>query len=225
MASNAEQDLTSILYTDSGIYRNRQFSRADAITLQTTYDEVFILWSQELKYRANFSTVNQVVNMPVVYAKVSGVEDGKVEAYWQKIKLLLGDDTMLIPSLPYVVSGAANQFQPLAVKTLRNGRLKREEIKADRQYPFALLREELQEHMFDKVLLMLDEADDQRHVHQRHGIHGAGDGAEHEPRYRPAAAKFRFYEEESQDGRAVYGRAAVFAGGCNPDDLPESGGL
>ena len=157
MASNAEQDLTSILYTDSGIYRNRQFSRADAITLQTTYDEVFILWSQELKYRANFSTVNQVVNMPVVYAKVSGVEDGKVEAYWQKIKLLLGDDTMLIPSLPYVVTGAANQFQPLAVKTLRNGRLKREEIKADRQYPFALLREELQEHMFDKVQLMLDE--------------------------------------------------------------------
>lgn len=42
---------------------------------------------------------------------------------------------MLIPSLPYVVTGAANQFQPLAVKTLRNGRLKREEIKADRQYP------------------------------------------------------------------------------------------
>ena len=96
-----------MLYTDSGIYRNRQFSRADAITLQTTYDEVFILWGQELKYRANFSTVNQVVNMPVVYAKVSGVEDGKVEAYWQKIKLLLGDDTMLIPSLPYVVTGAA----------------------------------------------------------------------------------------------------------------------
>ena len=85
MASNAEQDLTSILYTDSGIYRNRQFSRADAITLHTTYDEVFILWGQELKYRANFRTVNQVVNMPVVYAKVSGVEDGKVEAYWQKI--------------------------------------------------------------------------------------------------------------------------------------------
>ena len=157
MASNAEQDLTSILYTDSGIYRNRQFSRADAITLQTTYDEVFILWSQELKYRANFSTVNQVVNMPVVYAKISGVEDGKVEAYWQKIKLLLGDDTMLIPALPYVVTGTANQFQPLAVKTLRNGRLKREDIKADRQFPFALLREELQEHMFDKVQLMLDE--------------------------------------------------------------------
>lgn len=156
MASNAEQDLTSILYTDSGIYRNRQFSRADTITLQTTYDEVFILWNQELKYRSNFSTVNQVVNMPVVYAKVSGIENGKVEAYWQKIKLLLGEQTQLIQAFPFVSAGNGNQFQSLAVKALKNGKLKRDEIKAHRQYPFALLREELQEHIFDKVQLMLD---------------------------------------------------------------------
>lgn len=156
VASNAEQDLTSILYTDSGIYRNRQFSQADAITLQTTYDEIFILWDQELKYRSNFSTVNQVVNMPVVYAKVSGVEGGKVEAYWQKIKLLLGAQTVLIKSFPYVGSNSGNQYQSLAVKALRNGKLKRDEIKAHRQYPFALLREDLQNHIFDKVQLMLD---------------------------------------------------------------------
>ena len=56
MASHAEQDLTSILYTGSGMYRNRQFAMAEAITLQTTYDEIFILWDQELKYRSNFST-------------------------------------------------------------------------------------------------------------------------------------------------------------------------
>lgn len=156
MASNAEQDLTTILYTDSGIYRNRQFSQADAITLRTTYDEIFILWNQELKYRSNFSTVNQAVNMPVIYAKVSGIENGKVEAYWQKIKLLLSDQTMLIKSFPYVGSGSYNQYQALAVKALRNGKLKRDELKAHRQYPFALLREELQEHIFDKIQIMLD---------------------------------------------------------------------
>ncbi len=156
MASNAERDLSSILYSDSGIYRNRQFSHADAITLQTTYDEIFILWNQELKYRSNFSTVNQVVNMPVIYAKISGIEGGKVEAYWQKIKLLLGDQTQLVKSFPFASSGTGNPFQSLAVKALRNGKLKREEIKAHRQYPFALLREELQEHIFDKMQLMLD---------------------------------------------------------------------
>ena len=156
MASNAEQDLSSILYSDSGIYRNRQFSHADAITLQTTYDEIFILWNQELKYRSNFSTVNQVVNMPVIYAKVSGVEGRKVEAYWQKIKLLLGEQTQLIKTFPFAGSCVGNPFQSLAVKALRNGKLKRDEIKAYRQYPFALLREELQEHIFDKIQLMLD---------------------------------------------------------------------
>lgn len=156
MASSAEQDLSSILYSDSGIYRNRQFSHADAITLQTTYDEIFILWNQELKYRSNFSTVNQVVNMPVIYAKISGVEGRKVEAYWQKIKLLLGEQTQLIKTFPFAGSCVGNPFQSLAVKALRNGKLKRDEIKAYRQYPFALLREELQEHIFDKIQLMLD---------------------------------------------------------------------
>ena len=153
-ASNAEQDLTSILYTDSGMYRNRQFSKANAITLQSTYDEIFILWDQELKYRPNFSTVDQAVNMPVIFAKVSGVELGKTEPYWQKIKALTGEHVRLFKSFP--LCSAGNPYQSLAVKALCNGKLKREDIKAHRQYPFGLLREELQEHIFDKLQLMLD---------------------------------------------------------------------
>lgn len=157
IASNAQEDLSSILYTNSGIYRNRQFSTAAAITLRTTYDEIFILWNQELKYRSNFSTVQQVVNMPVIFAKVSGVERGNVDAYWQKIKLLLGDGTRLYKSFPFHTASTGNPYQALAIKVIRNGKLKREELKAHRQYPFGLLREELQEHIFDKIQLMLDQ--------------------------------------------------------------------
>ena len=42
------------------------------------------------------------------------------------------------------------------MKAIKNGKLKREEIKAHRQYPFGLIREELQEHIFDKLQTMLD---------------------------------------------------------------------
>ena len=154
-ASSAQSDLDTFLYTD-GFYRNRQFSKADAITLQTTYDEMFILWDQELKYRSHFGTVNQIVNMPVIYAKVSGVENGKTDMYWQKIKALIGPQTYLIRSFPHISSGTGNQFQELAVKSLKNGRIRRDDIRAARQYPFALLREELQDHIFDKIQMMLD---------------------------------------------------------------------
>ena len=157
-AAHAEEDLTGILYQDSGIYRNRQFDQAETITLQTTYDEIFILWDQELKYRPNFSTGDHTANIPVLYAKISGVEDGKVLAYWQKIKLLRdAQDTLLITQMPFIRSGDVNPFQALAVKGIKNEKLLREVIKGNRQYPFGLLREEMQEHIFDKLQQMLDQ--------------------------------------------------------------------
>ena len=158
VASHAEGDLDSLLFSGSGLYRNQQFSRAEAITLQTTYDEIFLLWEQELKYRPNFSTTDQLVSLPILYAKVSGVENGKVPPYWQKIKSLADSgDTILYKQFPIVSSGVPNPFQSLAVKAIKNGRLKKDVIQSSRNYPFALLREEIQEHMLEKIQLMLDE--------------------------------------------------------------------
>lgn len=158
VASHAEEDLTGILYSDTGIYRNRQFNRAETITLQTTYDEIYILWNQEMKYRPNFSTANQIANMPVLYVKVSGVPESKMLPYWQKVKTLAeAQDTLLFKQLPVISAGDANQYQSLAVKCIKNNKLKRDEIKASRQYPFGLLRDEMQEHILDKLQQMLDD--------------------------------------------------------------------
>lgn len=156
VASHAESDLNDMLYADSGIYRNRQFSRAESMTLRTTYDELFILWDQELKYRSGFDTVDQTVTMPVLYAKVSGVEKGMTDAYWQKIKQLLGKDTHLVRQMPMLAPCSANPFQALAVKSVRDGMLKRSVLREHRQYPFGIMREELQQHIMDKLQLMLD---------------------------------------------------------------------
>ena len=156
LAAHAQDDLTDALYTDTGLYRDRQFSRAESLTLQTTYDELFLLWDQELKYRSGFDTLGQTATLPVLYAKVCGVEKGKVEAYWQKIRSMLGKDTHLVRRMPMLPSGAPNPYQALAVRCLRDGRLKRGPLRDDRLYPFSLLREDLQQHMLDKLQLMLD---------------------------------------------------------------------
>ena len=156
LASHAEDDLTDLLYRDSGFYRSHQFARAESMTLQTTLDEIFILWNQELKYRSGFATVEGMVTLPVIYAKVSGVERGNPEAYWQKIKLLLEKDTHLARHMPMIPQGAPNPFQALALKAVRDGVLHTKALRDDRQYPFGILREELQQHIFDKLQLMLD---------------------------------------------------------------------
>ena len=154
MAAHAQKDLDTLLYGDTGLYRNRQFARGNAVTLRTTWDEVFILWDQELRYRPGFSAEEGVVTMPVLYAKVSGVEGGKLPAYWQKVRQLAEKDALFVRQLPLALDG--ENYQPLALKYLKNDRINREGLKRDRRYPFGLLREELQEHLFDKLQLMLD---------------------------------------------------------------------
>lgn len=156
LAAHAKEDLDQLLYTDSGLYRNRQFAMASAMTLETTYDELFILWDQELRYRTGFGTAERTVTMPVVWAKISGVEGGNLEAYWQKVRLLTGRDTRYYDHMPILAPGSANPLQSLALKVLRDGQFRRRALMEDRQYPFAMLREELQVHLLDKVQLMLD---------------------------------------------------------------------
>ena len=157
VAAFAEQDLTEMLYSDSGIYRTRQFERAEIITLKTTYDEIFILWDQELKYRPNFSAQDGVVSVPVIYAKVSGVKNGKLSPYWQKVRELKdAGDTLFFSHFPIVSPTEGGKYQNLASKGLKKGKILREEIRSARDYPFGLLRNEIQDHIFDKLQLMLD---------------------------------------------------------------------
>ena len=155
-ASAAEDDLTGTLYTGSGLYRDRQFSRAEAVTLKTTYDELFLLWNEELKYRDGFGIVNDTVTMPVLYAKISGVEKGKVDAYWQKLKTLVDKDTFFARNMPMIAPGTPNPMQPLAVSVLRGGHINRAALQSHKQYPFGILRTELQNHILDKLDLMLE---------------------------------------------------------------------
>lgn len=66
VAYHAERELDTLMYQDTGMYRNMQYGKANIISLQTMYEEIKILWDQELKYRPDFSVVDGVVNIPVI---------------------------------------------------------------------------------------------------------------------------------------------------------------
>lgn len=46
VAYQAERELDTILYQDTGIYRNQQYQNASVINLKTTYEEIGILWKE-----------------------------------------------------------------------------------------------------------------------------------------------------------------------------------
>ena len=155
-AYNAERDLDSLMYGDGSLFRNQQYSRAKTIVLQTTYEEIAVLWDQELKYRPNFGVDEETVRLPVIFAKASGVKDGAVQPYWDGIRALLTPETLLIRSVPRVTRQTENPIKAVAHTFLRNGRVNKHEIKKSKHYPYGLLREPMQEYMLDKLALLVE---------------------------------------------------------------------
>ncbi len=156
VAFHAERELDGLMYQDTGMYRNRQYGKAVAITLQTMYEEIQILWKEELKFRPNFSTENGIVTLPVIFAKVSGVKDGIVQKYWSSIRDLMTEDTFVVKNVPYIDSTAPNPMKVHAVEFFKNGRLQRKKIKENPNYSYSFLRDDVQEHIFDKLQLLIE---------------------------------------------------------------------
>ncbi|MDO5520891.1 MAG: YceG family protein [bacterium] len=154
VAYHAEQDLTTLLYQDSGMYREQQYKRAVTISLQTMYEELFLLWDQEATYRPNFETLQDEVIVPVMISKVSGVKDGNITKYWQEIKKLIVEDTIVIKNIPYVTS--FDFHCQSATMFLKNRKLQRNVIKSHPSYMYGICRKEIQEHLLDKLQELLD---------------------------------------------------------------------
>ena len=154
-AYHAERELDTIMYQDSGIYRNQQYGKANAVMLRTMYEEIPILWDQEVKYRPNFSVTDSVVNIPVIFAKVSGVKDGQLAPYWSGIKSLMTEETYVISKAPFIESTDANPIKAHVTEFYKNNRLQREKIKSHPVYRYGVLREEMQDYILDKLGLLL----------------------------------------------------------------------
>ena len=156
-AYQAEREMDSILYQNTGLYRARQHQKAEAVTLQTMYEEIGLLWDQELKYRPGFSAEGDTVTVPVLLEKICGMKDGPILPYWLDIKKLVTPETTLVTKLPWQTGLEANPMKPYATQFLRQGRLQREKIKQHKDYPYGILRPEIQDYLLDKLQVLLDE--------------------------------------------------------------------
>ena len=131
--------------------------KANTVSLQTMYEEISILWYQELKYRPNFSVIDDTVNMPVIFSKICGVKDGMLSAYWSGIKNLLTPDTTVITNVPKITSTSPNPIKASATEFLKNGRLQKRKIKSHKAYQYGFLREPMQDYLLDKLQMLIEQ--------------------------------------------------------------------
>ena len=149
LAYNAERDLDTIMYSDSGIYRDMQFGKANIIKLSTTYEEIGIYWKQETRFRPNFSTVDNVANIPVIFAKISGVINSDTNAYFNSIKDLITENALLYKN-ENIWKGNIT-VGSRAASFYKNGKLDRNRIKHSDAYKYDYLRGETQDYILDKL--------------------------------------------------------------------------
>jgi hypothetical protein len=156
VAYQASRELDQLLYSDTGLYRNRQFLRAKSVTLKTTYDEIGILWNVEAKFRPNFQAADGLVLVPTIFAKICGVEKGDVEGYWDKIAAMAGANAFVITRAPFF-SRPSNPRLAQARSFLRGGRLDLKALKSSEAYAYAFLPEETQAAILEKIQELLDQ--------------------------------------------------------------------
>ncbi len=109
-AYNASKELNNILYNNDTIFRDFQFSDMQSLTLKTTYDEIDVLWHQPARYRTGFAAEGDKVTVPNIFAKISGVKNGNLNAYWDNVKWKLSPDTRVIIKAPSYKRYAESQL-------------------------------------------------------------------------------------------------------------------
>lgn len=151
VAYNAERDLDTMLYGgDTGIYRSFQFPNSQSVTLKTTFEEISILWKQDAKFRTGFATSGNLVSVPNIFAKISGVENGNLSTYWEDVRQKLTTDTLLnikknnAAPEPAVDLAAYRQFY-------RNGEYDLEKLKASTVNKFSYLPDRTQDMLLYKL--------------------------------------------------------------------------
>ena len=147
VAYRATQEVDRLLHhDDSGLYKPFQFKSylTRSIHLKTTIDEAFMLAKERAMVRPSFAVEQGNVIIPVVFAKVMGVEKDR-KRFWDNIhKLTEREDTKLIRSFPFIEERKGNQLFHYRAALGNGGKLDPEKLKNANWWKYSKLPEGVQ---------------------------------------------------------------------------------
>lgn len=152
-AYKASMEIDRILhYETDGNYRQWQFEnyKVSTVPLKTTYDELFLLWKEEARFRQGFNVENETITISNIFAKISGTHKD-IELYWKQLDELKKDDksTIFITSVPFALTSKNVIFDKSILKD--KGVFDLEKIKSLNSYPFGYLKTSSQNLILSKI--------------------------------------------------------------------------
>ncbi|GEM_PF-3313102 len=160
-AYKASVEIDRILhYETEGNYRLWQFEnyKITKNTLKTTYDELFILWKEEARFRQGFKVEDDTVIVPNIFAKISGTHRD-LELYWNELDQLKNDNktTIFINSIPFTSPHKNHSFNKCILNDKELFDL--DIVKSMDNYPLAYLKTSSQNLILSKINEMIQSKD------------------------------------------------------------------
>lgn len=170
LAFDASKEVDILLYNGEtiGLYRDRQFSTCDDKILNTTYEEIEILWNQEMKVRPNFEVNNNVVTVPNIFAVINGCQED-YQQYLKTITKFCNENTIVYYEPDFVkidnspskirieknvcITGLLHNQQK---KLIVENKLDIESIMGYRAYNYGFLKLEMQYHIMSKIQRLIE---------------------------------------------------------------------
>lgn len=108
-AKQATDELESILYTDTGIYKPWQFIKGTThpILLDSVIEDTLTYWKEPARLRPGFQTEDQTVYTPVFFTKINGIYQD-VNQYYQLVAQLKSATSSVFYETPHLAI-ACNQ--------------------------------------------------------------------------------------------------------------------
>lgn len=116
IAYEASQEIQNMLFTtEGGFYKPWQFSDylVNRVHLKTTYEEIYILGTQQAMFRPDFKIDRFHIIIPTLFTKISGTHEN-LKNYWKEIHTLVEKpNAALIKDFPITTS-----FEEIPNKTI-----------------------------------------------------------------------------------------------------------
>ncbi len=152
VAYRASVEIDQVLHTeDSGVYRPWQFEDYDieVNSLKTTYEELFLLWKEDARFREGFKVEHGKVYIPNIFAKVSGTP-ADLNLFWNHFNTVIENQetTILIEEIPFNIE--RNYLVNRSLFTI-DGSFNLEKVKQLKEYRFHYLKTAVQNLILNKL--------------------------------------------------------------------------
>ncbi|GHU63269.1 hypothetical protein FACS189418_6240 [Clostridia bacterium] len=155
VAKQAEKEIQSILYEGTGMYQKGQFAHAEPLILQSTYEEITLLWQEEARFRPGFCEDKNKVKVPVIFAKIAGIPSNHLDDYWKEIAQKLNGQTLFFPKINYV--SMDKHYEGYYRQVYYQKELDLQQLKQHPDYPYEYLASSVQDYLIEKLLLLLEQ--------------------------------------------------------------------